>query len=123
MIIIPDPVPRLPTDYDGVWQRLSLRTRRLIVVAALIPVAVGAFVLATSAWNVGYLAILLAFSIWGPIGAYFANASDQIRQRRRLERPQFKALEGAELSDAERRDAVYEAQRRAAIEDMKRRRG
>jgi len=122
MIILSDPVPRLPTDYDGVWERLSPRTRWTLVVAALVPVALGIIVMTTGIWDLGYLAILLAFSIWGPIGGYFAHVSDQLSRRRRLEISQFKALEGAELGADERRDAAYAAQRRAQIRAMKDRR-
>jgi len=79
-------------------------------------------VLATGIWDLGYLAILLAFSIWGPIGGYCAHVSDQLRQRRRREISQFKPLEGAEVSADERREAAYAAQRRAQIRAMKDRR-
>ena len=53
---------------------------------------------------------------------YIGLVSDNRRIRKRREKTQFHPLADAELSAAERKDAMFDAQRKASIEAMKRRR-
>jgi hypothetical protein len=122
MIILPNPVPTPPTDYEGAFGGLKPRTKLRIAIAALVPVLVAVIGLALGSASVLYAGFVLAFPVWGAIGAYLSHISDKARQRRRNERRQFHALAGAELTESERRDALYEAQRRRMVDAVKQRR-
>lgn len=122
MIIIPGGTPRPATDYDGAWSSLSRRTKLTIALLAPVPVVLGVLALIVGSGWLTELAIVVAFAIWGSIGGYLGLVSDNRRIARRREKRQFRALADAELTDEQRRDAVYAVQRRAAAEEMKSRR-
>jgi hypothetical protein len=123
MIILPNPVPTPPTDYENAFGRLTSRTKIRIAVAALIPIVVAAAGIVLGSAPALYAGFALAFPIWGGIGGYLSHISDRDRERRRREKRQFHALADAELSQSERRDALYEAQRRRMVDAVKQRRG
>jgi hypothetical protein len=122
VIIIPDGAPRPSTDYGGAWSSLSKRTKLLLLALIPLPAMAGAAALFLQDEWFTYTAVAFAFAVWGTIGSYLGFISDNRRLRRMREKPQFRPLADAEISESERLDAVYESQRKAAIEAMKRRR-
>jgi hypothetical protein len=109
MIIIPDPFPRPPTDYEGGLKSLSRRTLMIVAILALVPAVLGIIGLFSGSSSVAVLGFSLSFLIWGGIGAYIAAQSDRIRDRRRRERRQPRVLEGSDLSLEERRAALRDS--------------
>jgi hypothetical protein len=124
VIFMPNPYPAgPPADYGGAWGSLSRRTKLIIALLAPIPIVLGIAALILKDGTVAEFALGAAFLIWGSIGGYLKLVSDVKGERRRREKTQFHPLADAEVSAADRRDAMYDAQRKASIEAMKRRRG
>ncbi len=122
MIIIPGGAPGPSTDYSGAWSALSRRTKRRIMLLAPVPILVGIAALVVQDGLFTDFAFAVAFLIWGSIAGYIGLVSDNRRIRKRREKTQFHPLADAELSAAERKDAMFDARRKASIEAMKRRR-